>query len=93
MHAWRNGIPMLAASGYRSQVDTDVCIGCGDCSNLCQFGALSADDGVAVVDAALCMGCGVCVSRCSQGALSLVRDPGKGVPLEIRELMASAATG
>jgi Pyruvate/2-oxoacid:ferredoxin oxidoreductase delta subunit len=91
MHAWRNGVPMLAASGYRSQVDADACIGCGDCSNLCQFGALSADDGVAVVDAALCMGCGVCVSHCSQEALSLVRDPGKGEPLEIRELMANAA--
>jgi ferredoxin len=92
MHAWHNGIPMLAASGYRSQVDADVCIGCGDCSNLCQFGALSADDGVAVVDAAVCMGCGVCVSHCTQDALSLVRDPIKGEPLEIRELMASATT-
>ncbi len=91
MQAWRNGVPMLAASGYRSQVDVDACIGCGDCSHLCQFGALSADDGVAVVDAALCMGCGVCVSHCTQEALSLVRDPNKGEPLEIRELMASAA--
>jgi ferredoxin len=89
MQAWRHGVPMLAASGYRSQVDTDVCIGCGDCSNLCQFGALSADGGIAIVDAALCMGCGVCVSHCTQGALSLVRDPGKGEPLEIRELLAS----
>jgi ferredoxin len=90
MQAWRNGVPMLAASGYRSQVDADLCIGCGDCSNLCQFGALSADDGAAVVDAALCMGCGVCVSHCTQGALRLVRDPSKGEPLEIRELLASA---
>jgi Pyruvate/2-oxoacid:ferredoxin oxidoreductase delta subunit len=91
MQAWRNGVPMLAASGYRSQVDADLCIGCGDCSNLCQFGALSADDGVAVVDSALCMGCGVCVSHCTQEALSLVRDSAKGEPLEIRELLASAA--
>ncbi len=89
MQAWRNGVPMLAASGYRSRVDADLCIGCGDCSNLCQFGALSADDGVAAVDAALCMGCGVCVSHCTQGALSLVRDPSKGEPLEIRELLAN----
>jgi heterodisulfide reductase subunit A len=85
-------VPMLAASGYRSQVDADLCIGCGDCANLCQFGALSADDGVATVDAALCMGCGVCVSHCTQEALSLVRDHSKGEPLQIRELLASAAT-
>jgi heterodisulfide reductase subunit A-like polyferredoxin len=89
MQAWRSGVPMLAPSGYRSQVDADVCIGCGDCSGICQFGALSTGDGIAVVDAALCMGCGVCVSRCAQGALSLVRDPTKGEPLEIRELLAS----
>ena len=93
MQAWRNGIPMLAASGFRSLVDMELCIGCGDCSGLCQFGALSADDGVAVVDAALCMGCGVCVSHCAQGALSLVRDPSKGEPLEIRELLAGADSG
>ena len=90
MQAWRNGTPMLASSGYVSRVDADQCIGCGVCAEFCQFGALSVSDGVAVVDEALCMGCGVCVSRCGEGALSLVRDPSKGEPLEIHELMASA---
>jgi ferredoxin len=37
------------------------------------------------------MGCGVCTSKCEHGALSLVRDEGKGVPLEICSLMQEAA--
>jgi len=91
MQAWRNGTPMLAPSGYVSRVDAEQCTGCGTCADFCQFGALSVGEGVAVVDAATCMGCGVCVSKCEQGALSLVREPSKGQPLEIHELMASAA--
>jgi ferredoxin len=42
------------------------------------------------VDTTACMGCGVCVSKCPEGALSLVRDPTRGEPLEIRALIASA---
>jgi len=91
MQAWQHGTPMLASSGYISQVDAAWCIGCGTCSEFCQFEAISVSNGTAVVDSTLCMGCGVCVSKCEQGALSLVRDPSKGEPLEIHELMARAA--
>ncbi len=91
MHAHRNGIPMLASSGYTARVDVDLCVGCGVCADFCQFGALALGDGGAIVDGAACMGCGVCVSQCAQGALTLARDPAKGEPLEIRRLIASAA--
>lgn len=90
MQAHRTGIPMLASSGYVSRVDAGLCVGCGLCADSCQFGALSVDDGTAAVDPIACMGCGVCVSKCAEGALSLVRDPDRGEPLEIRELIASA---
>jgi Pyruvate/2-oxoacid:ferredoxin oxidoreductase delta subunit len=90
MQAWRNGVPMLASSGYVSRVDEELCLGCAACVDFCQFGALSVSDGLAVVDTAHCMGCGVCVSRCAQGAISLLRDPSKGEPLEIHKLVASA---
>lgn len=89
MQAMRNGIPMLAASGYRSVVDADLCAGCGDCVAICPFGALALPGSTAEVDRERCMGCGVCVSACITGALSLVRDESKGVPLEIHSLIAA----
>jgi dissimilatory sulfite reductase (desulfoviridin) alpha/beta subunit len=89
MGAYQRGTPMLASSGYISIVDEDLCIGCDEWSDYCQFFALSFVDGQSVVDATACMGCGSCVTHCSQEALSLLRDPTKGEPLEIMQLMDS----
>jgi ferredoxin len=91
MQAQRNGTPMIASSGYVARVDEGLCAGCGECAEVCQFAAITVDDGFACIDVAACMGCGVCVAHCSQAALSLLREPGKGEPLEIRELMVRAA--
>ena len=91
MQAQRNGVPMLASSGYVSQVDEDLCIGCSDCNSYCQFGALQVTDGVNHVIYDKCMGCGVCTSKCEHAALSLVRDEAKGVPLEVCNLAELSA--
>jgi formate hydrogenlyase subunit 6/NADH:ubiquinone oxidoreductase subunit I len=90
MHAWRSDVPMLASSGYVSQVDVERCVGCGACVGVCPFEAMTLSDGLAAIDAARCMGCGVCVPACTQGALALVRDASKGEPLEIETLAAQA---
>lgn len=90
MQAQRGGTPMLASSGYLSRVDEGLCIGCGECVEYCQFEALFMLEYLAVVDAEACMGCGVCVDKCEQGALSLAREPGKSIPLDIRQLIALA---
>lgn len=87
MQAQRNGVPMLASSGYVCQVDEALCIGCGDCNEFCQFGAMQVIGSVNHVDETVCMGCGVCVSKCDQGGLSLHRQASKGIPLEIGELL------
>lgn len=87
MQAWRGGVPMLASSGYVSQVDLEGCNGCGTCADYCQFGALSVRENIAVVDTAQCMGCGVCASKCPQEAISLARAPSRGEPLEIDQLL------
>lgn len=90
MQAQRNGVPMLASSGYVSRADKDLCIGCGDCNSFCQFGALEIMDGVNNVIYDKCMGCGVCTSKCERGALTLILDPAKGLPLEVCSLMDKA---
>lgn len=87
MQAQRNGIPMLATSGYVSQVDEAACLGCGLCTESCQFGAISLAADLAVIDPARCMGCGVCVSRCPQEALSLQRESNQSSPLDLNELL------
>jgi Na+-translocating ferredoxin:NAD+ oxidoreductase RNF subunit RnfB len=91
MEAQRNGTPMIASSGYVAVVDEVLCAGCGECADVCQFAAISVDDGFARVDIAGCMGCGVCVAHCPQDAIELVRDADKGEPLEIQRLIAAAA--
>ena len=91
MQAQRNGVPMLCSSGYVSQVDEDLCIGCGDCNAYCQFNALELVDGFNHVIYDQCMGCGICVSKCVQGALSLVLDPAKGLPLDVTTLAKAEA--
>jgi Na+-translocating ferredoxin:NAD+ oxidoreductase RNF subunit RnfB len=46
------------------------CLGFGDCTLVCQFGALSlGEDGLPKVDYAKCTGCKVCVGECPQGLL------------------------
>ncbi len=89
MQAHQHGIPMLTSSGYVNRVDLDLCIGCGQCLESCQFGALSLEEDAVQVDSVQCMGCGVCVSKCPQGALSLDRAPARGEPLEIQDLIAA----
>ncbi|HKK34185.1 MAG TPA: 4Fe-4S binding protein [Desulfomicrobiaceae bacterium] len=88
MQAQKNGVAMLAPSGYLAQVDLEACIGCGTCEAKCQFQAVRVVDGVAEVDPAACMGCGVCVGGCPEQAVTLVRDEKECAPLEIDRLTA-----
>jgi len=89
------GIPAAVAhSGFRSVVDADLCMGCGDCVERCQFGALSVSDEVCVVDYARCVGCGVCASACPTEALHLERRPQAEItplPGDIKEWMVQRA--
>jgi len=79
------GIPILASSGYVSQVDEKGCEPCPICEAACPFSAIIVDR-KAVVNRDTCMGCGVCVGLCPRNALSLVRDERKGTPLDVRLL-------
>jgi heterodisulfide reductase subunit A len=56
-----------------SQVNEDLCVGCGICSNLCPYEAISmvTENGQrrSKVNEALCKGCGTCVAACPSGAM------------------------
>ncbi|HID30401.1 MAG TPA: electron transfer flavoprotein subunit alpha, partial [Desulfobacterales bacterium] len=52
-------------------VDTEKCTGCGECEEVCTFGAIFVEDDVAVVDQDACTLCGICVDGCPEGALEL----------------------
>jgi Pyruvate/2-oxoacid:ferredoxin oxidoreductase delta subunit len=70
------GIANVAArSAFVNQVDEDICNGCEECLEYCQFNALTMDDMLAKVDDKRCVGCGVCVPACSVEAMTLVRRP------------------
>jgi ferredoxin len=75
------GIPTaVARADFRAVVDGEACVGCGDCVERCQFGALALADGTCTVDAVRCVGCGLCASVCPSGALYLERRPEGEVP-------------
>ena len=79
------GIPTAVAhSDFRAVVDAEECIGCEDCVERCQFGALAVPEDVCEVDYARCLGCGLCAAVCSTDALHLKRRPeGETPPLPI----------
>lgn len=48
------------------------CLGLGDCVNVCEYGAISVKNGVAVVDESICGGCGLCAKTCPKQVISIV---------------------
>ncbi|MFC1562551.1 hydrogenase iron-sulfur subunit [candidate division KSB1 bacterium] len=62
-----------------SEVDENVCGGCGTCVKTCAFSASSIDQvkKVSVIDPKRCKGCGNCVVACPTGARDLISFPEK----------------
>ena len=53
-------------SGHEAVVRPGHCEGCGDCLEVCRFGAINMGEGIPVaeIDPIACEGCGVCVHLC-----------------------------
>lgn len=71
------GVPTCkACSSYFGgpTVCPDGCIGLGDCQVVCQYGAISVQDGVAVVNQELCTGCGACAKACPKHIIRVLQD-------------------
>ncbi len=48
------------------------CLGYGDCTVACPYGAISVENGLAAVDRDKCLGCNNCVAVCPRGVISMV---------------------
>ncbi len=71
---WREGVlPLMNWTNYISEIDTELCNGCGTCVEKCPIDAieLNAED-KAERNAEWCIGCGVCAHFCSENAISLL---------------------
>jgi ferredoxin len=51
--------------------DMALCAACGECVDLCYFGARKVVDGVLKIDQTKCYGCGLCVDVCAPGAIKM----------------------
>ena len=70
------GMPTaVARSDFHTVINAELCIGCGDCVERCQFGALSVPEDISTVDYTRCVGCGLCATVCPVDALHLERRP------------------
>ena len=57
---------------YAVEIDTEKCIGCGDCVDICPADVLELQDGKSVpVNIEDCIGCGSCVAVCEQRAITM----------------------
>ncbi len=72
-----------------SEINEDLCSGCGACVKTCMFKASSIDPlkNISVIDEQRCKGCGNCVTSCPTGARDLLTYPQKYLTKAI-ELLA-----
>jgi heterodisulfide reductase subunit A len=62
----------IIASGLVAEVDDKLCIGCGVCTKLCPYNAISKnEEELAVVNKLMCKGCGVCGASCPESAIKI----------------------
>jgi len=58
-------------SGQKAEIDYSVCTQCGNCIDLCGFGAISETDGKVMISEITCDGCRLCMRICPVHAISM----------------------
>jgi NADPH-dependent glutamate synthase beta subunit-like oxidoreductase/NAD-dependent dihydropyrimidine dehydrogenase PreA subunit len=73
-------------------VDPERCRGCGDCEQVCEFGAIQlqgeGEGRVAWIDPAICRGGGVCAARCPAGAIQTGHPSGAQIEAMLEAILA-----
>lgn len=81
-----SGVKEATMKGFRYldgtailQLSEELCIGCGDCEQVCPHRILKISGGKAgIVDPNGCMECGACAKNCPVGAIFVNPDDGCG---------------
>ncbi|MDO9578314.1 MAG: 4Fe-4S binding protein [Candidatus Cloacimonadales bacterium] len=60
---------LLSISQSRIFVETNSCVGCGDCVDVCPVDAIQIVDGKSVIDAEKCILCEICIHSCTYDAI------------------------
>lgn len=72
--------------GITVKVDEDLCVGCGECLEVCKFRGMKMIDGIANVNQNRCLGCGRCENTCPNDAISIIIDENSRVDELIAKL-------
>jgi len=70
----------IIPSNFQSEINPDLCAGCGTCVERCQTNAIKLVDNLAKVILKRCIGCGVCVPTCPEGAIQLKKKEEEMIP-------------
>lgn len=76
----------LMAVYFIRETDSDGCIGCEACRDICPVDAVDMVNGKAEVDLDWCIGCGVCAVSCPTGSISIKRRSEAGSPESFTDL-------
>ncbi len=68
-----NGISAVEPSNFMLQIDSEKCLGCNACVDICHVSALESSEAVEpALKREVCICCGACVSVCPGDALRVV---------------------
>lgn len=59
-------------SGYKAEIDYDLCYNCGLCVDYCRFGAISHSNGRVEIIETSCDGCKLCSRICPAKAINMI---------------------
>jgi len=62
----------LMAVYFIRKTDPDLCVGCGECIDICPVEAVKLEEDMANVDKNWCIGCGVCATKCEFDAVNII---------------------
>jgi UDP-glucose 4-epimerase len=75
--------------GIKVKVDESLCVGCGECLEVCTFNGMEMEEGNAHVNQDYCLGCGRCERVCSNSAIKITLDNPTRIEELIRRIEAS----